>query len=481
MLFSPLFIYILTSLRSNFCKISRSSERVSRFQRKKIMAPLKYLCFRKLLLLLYFILFLFSCSSFFATFASSETSVDDDKQQTQLLDPHFRVRRLLVKDLETDDEETNPPPPKKKKLTGSVPSTPGAKKNQTNLIKPISSSTKNQTKLAKTTSSKLNSTKSSSNTTKNGSDIKKLSSGTKSSNSTSLNKKSSDLSKSTSSKNKTTTKPPSSKLSPPPDKKKPPSSSKPTTKPKPAEKEIKPIWLDNEEDDDFVSEFRDLPTRFQRTLIPDLAKISTTSKNYINKANKEITKNFKPYFGNKYAPIITSAVSFIFILVPLLLVSLVFNRFKAYFSLQKLLIFIQIYLSIYFTILCLSSLVTGIEPLRFLYATSGSTYVCLQIMQTLGYVFYLLVLLMYLVLVFSTDCGLALKVLGLAQTFVGFAVGLHYYVTVFHRVVLRQPPKTNWKVHGVYATCFLLICVLSSAERRKKEYLEEGGDEGKKN
>ncbi|CAN7033689.1 hypothetical protein IGI04_031776 [Brassica rapa subsp. trilocularis] len=447
------------------------------------MAPLKYLCFRKLLLLLYFIIFLFSCSSFFATFASSETSVHDELQQTQSLDPHFRVRRLLVKDLETDDEETNPPPPKKKKLTGSVPSTPSIKKNQTKLIKPISSSssTKNQTKLAKTTSSKLNSTKSSSNTTKNGSDIKKSSNSTKPT--TSSIKKSTDLSKSTSSKNKTTTKSPSSKLSPPPlENKKAPSSSKPTTKPKPAEKEIKPIWLDNEEDDDFVNEFRDLPTRFQRTLIPDLEKISTTSKSYIDKANKEITKKyFKPYFGNKYAPIITSVVSFVFILVPLLLVSLVFNRFKAYFSLQKLLIFIQIYLSIYFSILCISSLVTGIEPLKFLYATSGSTYVCLQIMQTLGYVFYLLVLLMYLVLVFSTDCGLALKVLGLAQTFVGFAVGLHYYVTVFHRVVLRQPPKTNWKVHGVYATCFLLICVLSSAERRKKEYLEEGGDEGKKN
>ncbi|CAN7068263.1 unnamed protein product [Brassica oleracea var. botrytis] len=442
------------------------------------MAPLKYLCFRKVLLLL----LLFSCSSFFATFASSETSFDDELQQTQSLDLHFRVRRLLVKDLEISDdvEETNPPPRKKKKFTDSVTSpssTSGTKKNQTKVIKPISSSAKNQTKLAKTTSSKLNSTKSSSNTTKAGSDLKKL----KSSNSTSSTKKPADLSKSTSSKNKTTTKPQSSKLSPPPEKKKAPPTSKPATKPKPAEKAIKPFWLDDEEDEDFVSEFRDLPTRFQRSLIPDLERISTTSKSYINKANKEITKNFKPYFGNKYSPTIASVVSFVFILVPLLLVSLVFNRFKAYFSLQKLLIFIQIYLSIYFSILCLSSLVTGIEPLKFLYATSSSTYVCLQIMQTLGYVFYLLLLLMYLVLVFSTDCGLGLRVLGLAQTFVGFAVGLHYYVAVFHRVVLRQPPKTNWKVHGVYATCFLLICLLSSAERRKKEYLEDGGEEGKKN
>ncbi|CAH8344476.1 unnamed protein product [Eruca vesicaria subsp. sativa] len=446
------------------------------------MAPLKYLCFRKVLLLCFIL-----SSSFFVTFASSETSVDGELS----IDPHFRVRRLLVKDLETgdSDEETNPPPRKKKKLTdpiaSSSSSTSGTKKNQTKLIKPISSSTKNQTKLAKTTSSKLNSTKSSSNTTKAaGSDLKKLKSSNSTKPTTPSTKKTTDLSKSTSSKNKTTTKPQTSKLSPPPEKKKtPPSSSKPVSKPKPkqAEKAIKPFWLDDEEDEDFISEFRDLPTRFQRTLIPDLEKISTTSKSYINKANKEITKNFKPYFGNKYSPTIASVVSFVFILVPLLLVSLVFNRFKAYFSLQKLLIFIQIYLSIYFSILCLSSLVTGIEPLKFLYATSSSTYVCLQIMQTLGYAFYLLLLLMYLVLVFSTDCGLGLKVLGLAQTLVGFAVGLHYYVAVFHRVVLRQPPKTNWKVHGVYATCFLMICLLSSAERRKKEYLEDGGEEGKKN
>lgn len=87
---------------------------------------------------------------------------------------------------------------------------------------------------------------------------------------------------------------------------------------------------------------------------------------------------------------------------------------------------------------------------------------------------------MYLVLVFSTETNLGQKFLGLAQTFVGFAVGLHYYVTVFHRVVLRQPPKTNWKVHGIYATCFLVICLFAQAERRKKAYLVEGGEEGKK-
>ncbi|XP_057429761.1 uncharacterized protein LOC130722895 [Lotus japonicus] len=246
-------------------------------------------------------------------------------------------------------------------------------------------------------------------------------------------------------------------------------------------KQSPPNWMFEDEDSDLVSDFKDLPIRFQKSLIPDLERISTTSKSYFTRANKEFTKGFKPYVGNKYAPTIATLLSCAFVLIPLLLASLVLNKIKAYFSLQKLLLFIQAYLSIYFSILCLSSFVTGLEPLRFFFSTSQSSYLFLQVIQTLAYVLYLLLLLMYLVLVFSTDSGLGSKFLGLTQTFVGFAVGLHYYMTVFHRVVLRQPPKTNWKVHGIYATCFFVICVLAGADRRKKSYLEEGGEEGKKN
>lgn len=252
-------------------------------------------------------------------------------------------------------------------------------------------------------------------------------------------------------------------------------------KTKPNKIQTKPNWADQEDEDDLVADFRDLPSKLQETLFPDLEKISTTSKIYLTKSHKQIAKGFKPFVGTNYAPTIASAISFVFIVVPLILVSLIFTRIKAYFSIQKLLIFIHLYLSIYFSILCLSSLVTGLEPLRFFYATSQSTYVWLQVLQTLAYVLYLLLLLMYLVLVFATDSGLGSKMLGLGQTFVGFAVGLHCYVTVFHRVVLRQPPKTNWRVHGIYATCFLVICLLANADRRKKAYLEYGGEEAKKN
>jgi len=366
-------------------------------------------------------------------------------------------------------------------------------KNQTKLIKTGSLSTKNQTKITKSTNS-TKATPTPSNSTSqlkklnSTSQLKKLNSTSKAAANSAPTKKTSDLLKLGPSTNKTT-KPTSTKQTQSlVDKKvgdtesqKQNKNQKQTSPKKTTQTKKQQSWLDQDDEDDLVSELRDLPSKFHQTIIPDLERLSITSKKYLTQANKDLTKGFKPIVGSKYASTIASTVSFAFILIPLLLVSLVFNRIKAYFSIQKILIFIQVYLSIYFTILCLSALVTGLEPLKFFYATSQSNYVCLMVFQTLGYVMYLLLLLMYLILVFSAECGMGSKMLGLGQTLVGYAIGLHYYVAVFHRVVLHQPPKTNWKIHGIYATCFLVICLFANAERRKKAYLEEGGEEGKKN
>ncbi|XP_023762334.1 uncharacterized protein LOC111910739 [Lactuca sativa] len=424
------------------------------------------------------------------------------------------TRRALLEKIQKQEDSNGVQLPLKKK-TGSDTSssafdTTTVKKNKTKLIKPTSAaavtgdaivtkltSNKTSTKATKLQEKpivkKLNSTSKPLNLTKPTS--KPLNSTLKPSNSTKLTSKTTNSTKPTSktanstkpvSKTTNSTKPVSKTTKPtsllsqksidPVKKNKPTTTEKKTKLTKP----VVGLTYREDDEDDFVSEFRDLPSKFQETLLPDLEVISTTSKAYLNKANKQLSKGFNPIVGKKYAPMVASIISFAFILIPFLLVSLIFNRIKAYFSLQKLIIFIQIYLAIYFSILSLSSLVTGLEPLKFFYATSQSTYICIQVLQTLAYVLYLLVLLMYLVLVFSTESSMVSKLLGLGQTFVGFAVGLHYYMTVFHRAVLRQPPKTSWKVHAVYATCFLLICLLGTAERRKKAYVVDGSEEGKK-
>ncbi|XP_009621593.1 uncharacterized protein [Nicotiana tomentosiformis] len=395
-----------------------------------------------------------------AKISSSSSSFGSIKNQTKLAET-----KLSLSDSVSNSIKNQTKLAKTKRISSD--SVSGSTKNKTKLIKPTTEekfALKSQLKKLNPTSTKsLNSNKTTSfSTKKSSSDLSKISSSFPK-NKTTKATTTKDLNESKSNKNQTKNQ----------------SSTNKNPKKETTQKNSQPYWLENDEDDLLLG-FRDLPSKFQETLLPDLERISKTSQVYLNKANKEITKNFKPIVGNKYAPTIASVISFAFILIPLILVSLIFNRIKAYFSLQRLLIFIQVYLSIYFSILCLSSLVTGLEPLKFFYATAQSTYICLQLLQTLAYVLYLLMLLMYLVLVFSTETGPITKIIGLAQTFVGFAVGLHYYMTVFHKAVLRQPPKTSWRIHAIYATCFLLICLLTRAERTKKTYLVEGGEEGKK-
>lgn len=482
------------------------------------MAPLKdYSSLRKkkVQLLLYLLLVFFT-SSLLLISANNEEVVEQEAQKKF----EFFGRRALQLENEDNNSNNNKKPTIKKKLASSIStknqtklaaktsnsstSSLSSSKNQTTklsekngnkeggsskiIIKLPSDSLKNKTKIkTKSTSDSISNEKPAIK-----SQLKKLNSTSKPSsfpkNSTLLPKKSSDL-HSNNKTGKATKKDLGSSITTTTTESESESKTKNTTvakdqsqtkKPK-SEKPNIPSWVDPDDDendeDDLVSGFRDLPSKFQESLFPDLERISKTSQVYLNKANKRITKEFKPIVGNKYAPTIASIVSCAFILIPLLLVSLIVNRIKAYFSLQKILIFIQIYLSIYFSILCLSSLATGLEPLRFFYATSQSTYVGLQVLQTLAYVLYLLLLLMYLILVFSTETGMLTKLLGLGQTFVGFIVGLHYYMMVFHRAVLHQPPKTSWKVHAIYATCFLAISLLTRADRRKKAYF--GGEEGK--
>ncbi|CAK8578807.1 unnamed protein product [Lathyrus sativus] len=418
----------------------------------------------------------------------SKTSLQSTKNQTKLINANSVTSKNLTKTIKSNNLNSSKNQTKTIK-TSNISSKSlnsnnlNSSKNQTKTMKSNDTSTKtlksNNFNPSKNKTNVTSKTGSSKSTPPNTNSLKKLNSTTKSKklNSTSTStKKPLDLVKAI---NKTTKSTTTDKNNQPPKTQTHDTNKKPKTQTPPS----RTLEEQDEEDDDFASfsEFKDLPNKFHRTLIPDLERISTTSKAYITNANNEMTKGFKPYVGKKYAPTIAAIVSTAFVLLPLLLVSLLCNRIKTYFSLQKILIFIQIYLSIYFTILCISTLVSGTEPLKFLFSTSQSTYICFQVLQTLGYVFYLLLLVMYLVFVFSTECGLGSKLLGLAQIFVGFSVGLHYYVTVFHRVVLRQPPKSNWKIHGIYAASFLLICLFTMADRRKKAYVENDGEEGKKN
>ncbi|XP_026665468.1 uncharacterized protein LOC103720235 [Phoenix dactylifera] len=417
-------------------------------------------------ILLLFLLFLH------LSFSISFSAPASQLQKSQLLS-----RRKFISMEGEEEPASKPLLSKKKPILGT--------KNQTKLIKPKKTNSTTTISTAATPKSKLNKTLTSTPKTSNSTKLVKP---TKLTKSNSTNSAKSELKSLKLSSNSTKS---SKKILDPPVPRNKTATSKPATageknskpKPKPKSATAKPEpWLAGDEGDDLIAEFRDLPTRLQQSLFPDLQRLSTTSKAYLSRANREIAEGVKPFVGKSFAPKIASIASVLFLVLPLLLVTALFRRLRSYLSLHRLLVFIQAYLAIYFATLAVTALVTGLEPLRFFYATSPSSYAWTQAAQTFGYLLYLVVQLINLVVVFSAGegAGAGARVFGLAQMLVGLAVGMHYYAAVFHRAVTGDPPRANWRVHAVYAACFLVICACARAERRKKTYLNDGGEDGKK-
>jgi hypothetical protein len=107
-----------------------------------------------------------------------------------------------------------------------------------------------------------------------------------------------------------------------------------------------------------------------------------------------------------------------------------------------------------------------------------TAYAWTQAAQSLGFMAYLVLHMVDLIVVFSGTAspeddgnGDTAKALGLAQMVVGLAASVHYYTVVFHRAVAGVVPHANWRVYAVYAACFAIVCACARAERRKKAYL----------
>lgn len=243
--------------------------------------------------------------------------------------------------------------------------------------------------------------------------------------------------------------------------------------------------------EDLISEFRELPARLQETLVPDLARLSSTSRAYLSAANAGIADGVRPLLGGRWAPVAATAASAAVLLLPLCLLAALVRRVGAYLPLlRRALLLAQAYLAIYFATLAVAAAATGLEPLRFFHAASPAAYAWTQAAQSLGYVAYLVLQMVDLVAAFSSspgggagageDASLSSRALSLAQMMVGLAVGLHYYAAVFHRAAAGEAPRATWRVHAVYAACFVVVCACARAERRTKAYLAGTAEPWKK-
>ncbi|CAK9227768.1 unnamed protein product [Sphagnum jensenii] len=238
----------------------------------------------------------------------------------------------------------------------------------------------------------------------------------------------------------------------------------------------------DQNDIDLLQEVQDLPTNIQQTvgaltthLFPKIQQFSGQSKTSFDQINKNLASSFLPLIGEKYAPIIATMVSYCLLLLPVAVVLFLCERIRAILTLQKVLLFINIYLAAYFAILFTITLGLRAEPISFFYRNSPSSYIVLQLLQAFGYIIY--ILLQTADVVFTCSRGTLFgKSSAVIQWLVATLVGLHYYFTVFHRAMARKPLITNWKFYGFYCLSFLVCCLLARIQHSKKEYVPLGDE-----
>ncbi|XP_057829739.2 uncharacterized protein LOC131040802 isoform X2 [Cryptomeria japonica] len=249
------------------------------------------------------------------------------------------------------------------------------------------------------------------------------------------------------------------------------------------------VEVDEEAYSDFIQEIQDLPSKFQDTagkvadkLMPEIEKFSNKSKHYFNRANEGITEGFRPLIGNKYAPFFASMISYILVLLPLIVVIVLFDKIRTYFPLQKAILYANIYLAAYFATLLLASFLIGMEPMVFFFRNSLTGYIYLQLLEALGYIIYLILQLLNLIISFSKG-PVSAKLAAFLQCGVSIFIGLHYYITIFHRAMAQKAPHTSWMVYGAYTIIFFVLCLFSNTKYGKKEYIQEqyGNTTSKKN
>jgi hypothetical protein len=124
--------------------------------------------------------------------------------------------------------------------------------------------------------------------------------------------------------------------------------------------------------DDLIFEFRDLPSRLQETLMPDLARLSQHSKSYLSAVNDGIVDGVRPILGGRWAAVAASAasVAVLLLLLPLFMLTALVRHMGPYLLLLHRALLLQAYLAIYFAMLALTAAATRLEPLRFVHVAS---------------------------------------------------------------------------------------------------------------
>eukprot|EP00899_Mesostigma_viride_P024004 jgi/Mesvir1/4789/Mv11089-RA.1 len=197
----------------------------------------------------------------------------------------------------------------------------------------------------------------------------------------------------------------------------------------------------------------------RKHVAPHVGRLARSGYEVAAKTHKGIQDTVSHYVGPEHTPLVSTVVSYVALLTPLLVSLLIILRIRAMFSIQKVVLFANLYLTAYCATLVLTTCLIGVEPLATLQRSSESNYVVVQLVEAFGYILYMLMQLINLGIMSSSGC--CTRFAAVLQICLASGVGLHYYLNVWQPAMLDLPPSVSWQMYGGYALVFLACCFMS--------------------
>mmetsp|Transcript_19947 Transcript_19947/g.64939 ORF Transcript_19947/g.64939 Transcript_19947/m.64939 type:complete len:342 (-) Transcript_19947:1369-2394(-) len=186
---------------------------------------------------------------------------------------------------------------------------------------------------------------------------------------------------------------------------------------------------------------------------PHMASLHSRTRQALTDTHQSIHGHVSKYVHHTFSPAIATIVTFALLFVPLMLVVAAFQRIRAILSLQKLLLFCNMYLTAFCITLMLITLLSHKDFNESLQQDSERNYVVLQFFEGMSYAVYLMLQLWQVGVLYKAE---ATSLFNSAMSELGLSVlvGVHYYMAVWRPAMMSHPPRTTWIIYLAYALIF---------------------------
>lgn len=207
-------------------------------------------------------------------------------------------------------------------------------------------------------------------------------------------------------------------------------------------------------------------------VVPAVSKLHAKGKEMAMATHSAVHAHVAKYVHAHYSLFVASVITYTLLIFPPLATLSCLLRVNAVLSLQKVLLFCNVWASLYCATLFLIAVLGHGEPMEALHHDSLGNYVLLQLVQALLYTAYVGLNFMQVYVLSFANAPNQYQV-AIGNTVLGLIVALHYYVIVWRPAMLGHPPSMSWRIYGLYTIIFVSFTLSTRLVRDKRPVLQQ--------